>query len=115
MSEKDGIYQQLRSHMAQLKLTASAEALAGHLDTAQKTKPSYTQFLAELLDIEVKASEQRALGSRLRLAGLPSQKTLEEFDFDAQPTLDRRLIEELATTRFVKRHRKMSVDRHRKM
>ena len=52
---------------------------AGHLDTAQKSKPSYTQFLAELLDIEVKASEHRALQSRLRLAGLPSQKTLEEF------------------------------------
>jgi DNA replication protein DnaC len=50
----------------------------------------------------VKATEQRALQSRLRLAGLPSQKTpLEEFDFDAQPSLDRRLIEDLATTRFV--------------
>jgi hypothetical protein len=101
MSENDTLYQQLRGHMSQLKLTASAEALAGHLDTAQKSKPSYTQFLAELLDIEVKAGEQRAQASRLRLAGLPSQKTLEEFDFDAQPTLDRRLIEELATTRFV--------------
>jgi DNA replication protein DnaC len=101
MSEDDTLYQQLRGHLAQLKLTASAEVLAGHLDTAQKSKPSYTQFLAELLDIEVKAGEQRALQSRLRLAGLPSQKTLEEFDFDAQPTLDRRLIEELATTRFV--------------
>jgi DNA replication protein DnaC len=101
MSEDDTLYQQLRGHMSQLKLTASAEALAGHLDTAQKSKPSYTRFLAELLDIEVKAGEQRALQSRLRLAGLPSQKTLEEFDFDAQPTLDRRLIEELATTRFV--------------
>jgi DNA replication protein DnaC len=101
MSENDSLYQQLRGHMTQLKLTASAEMLSGHLDTAQKSNPSYTQFLAELLDVEVKASEQRALQSRLRLAGLPSQKTLEEFDFDAQPTLDRRLIEELATTRFV--------------
>jgi DNA replication protein DnaC len=101
MSENDSVYQQLRGDLAQLKLTASAEALAGHLDTAQKTNPSYTQFLAELLDIEVKATEHRALQSRLRLAGLPSQKTLEEFDFDAQPSLDRRLIEELSTTRFV--------------
>jgi DNA replication protein DnaC len=101
MSENDTLYQQLRGHMSQLKLTASAEALAGHLDTAQKSKPSYTQFLAELLDIEVKAGEQRALASRLRLAGVPWQRTLEQFDFDAQASLDRRLIEELATTRFV--------------
>jgi DNA replication protein DnaC len=74
MSENDSLYQQLRGHMSQLKLPAGAEALAGHLDTAQKSKPSYPQFLAELLDIEVKAGEQRALQSRLRLAGLPSQK-----------------------------------------
>lgn len=102
MSEKDGVYQQLRSHMAYLKLPASAEALAAHLDSAQKTNPSYTRFLTDLLQVEVDASEQRALQSRLRLAGFPSHKTLEEFDFDAQPTLDRRLIEELATLRFVR-------------
>ncbi|MGC2373139.1 MAG: IS21-like element helper ATPase IstB [Solirubrobacteraceae bacterium] len=101
MSEKDGLYQQLRSHMAHLKLTASAEALAGHLERAQQTKPTYTQFLADLLEIEASTTEQRALENRLRLAGFPQTKTLEEFDFDAQPTLDRRLIEELATLRFV--------------
>ena len=38
---------------------------------------------------------------RLRLAGFPSHKRLEEFDFSAQPNLDRRVIEELATLRFV--------------
>lgn len=94
-------YQQLRGHLAQLKLTASAEALAEHLERAQRTKPSYCAFLSELLQIEVTATEQRALAGRLRFANFPQHKTLEEFDFDAQPTLDRRLIEELATLRFV--------------
>ncbi len=94
-------YQQLRGHLSQLKLTASAEALATQLEQAERTKPSYTQFLADLLGIEAHAVEQRALESRLRLAGFPQAKTLEEFDFDAQPTLDRRLIEELSTLRFV--------------
>jgi len=94
-------YQQLRGHLSQLKLTASAEALATQLEQAERTKPSYTQFLADLLAIEAHAVEQRALESRLRLAGFPQAKTLEEFDFDAQPTLDRRLIEELSTLRFV--------------
>jgi len=101
MSERDGVYQQLRSHMAYLKLTASAEALAVHLQNAQERNPGYTQFLTDLLAVEVKTSEQRALQGRLRFAGFPQTKTLEEFDFDAQPTLDRRLIEELATLRFI--------------
>jgi DNA replication protein DnaC len=88
--------------MAYLKLPASAEVLAAHLDSAQKSNPSYTQFPHDLRAVEVQASQQRALQSRLRLAGFPSHKTLEEFDFDAQPTLDRRPIEELATLRFVR-------------
>ncbi len=97
----DGVYQQLRSHLAYLKLAATAEQLAVHLDTAQKAKPSYTTFLHDLLAVEVSATEQRRLDGRLRFASFPSTKTLEEFDFDAQPTLDRSLIEELATLRFI--------------
>jgi DNA replication protein DnaC len=37
----------------------------------------------------------------MRFAGFPSTKTLEEFDFTAQPSVDRALINELATLRFV--------------
>ncbi len=68
------VYQQLRSHLAALKLTAIAEALATALEQAEQTKPGYTRFLADLLQVEVQAAEQRALGSRLRLAGFPQTK-----------------------------------------
>ncbi len=98
---KHATYQQLRSHLAYLKLTAAAEQLPAALEHAEKTKPGYTQFLHDLLDVEVNATQQRRLASRLRLAGFPSTKTLEEFDFSAQPSLDRRLLEELATLRFI--------------
>ena len=37
----------------------------------------------------------------MRFSKLPAHKTLEQFDFTAQPTLDRRLVEDLATLRFV--------------
>src|SRR5215207_6190399 len=94
---KHATYQQLRGHLAYLKLTAAAAAL----EAAEKAKPGYTQFLHDLLDVEVTATEQRRLAGRLRLAGFPSQKTLEEFDFSAQPSLDRRLVDELATLRFI--------------
>jgi DNA replication protein DnaC len=98
---KHATYQQLRSHLAYLKLTAAAERLPGALEEAEKIKPGYTQFLHDLLDIEVAATEQRRLAGRLRLAGFPSTKTLEEFDFTAQPSLDRHLVQELATLRFI--------------
>jgi DNA replication protein DnaC len=98
---KHATYQQLRGHLAYLKLTAAAEQLPAALEAAEKTKPGYTQFLHDLLGVEVAATRERRLASRLRLAGFPSTKTLEEFDFSAQPSLDRRLVEELATLRFI--------------
>jgi DNA replication protein DnaC len=97
----DTIYQQLRSHLAYLKLGAAADALAPALEAAEREKPGYTQFLHDLLATEVAASEQRRLDGRMRFSRLPAHKTLEQFDFTAQPTLDRRLVEDLATLRFV--------------
>ncbi|MCA1698297.1 MAG: ATP-binding protein [Actinobacteria bacterium] len=55
----------------------------------------------DLLAVKVTATEQRRLSSRMRLAGFPSTKTLEDVDFSAQPSLDRRLVDELATLRFI--------------
>jgi DNA replication protein DnaC len=97
----DHVYQQLREHLAYLKLPAVAEQLAQALEQAESQKPSYTRFLADLLAVEITATEQRRLDGRLRFASFPQHKTLEQFDFDAQPSLDRRLVEELATLRFV--------------
>ena len=97
----DTIYQQLRSHLAYLKLGAAADALAPALEAAEREKPGYTRFLHDLLQVEVNASEQRRLDGRMRFSRLPAHKTLEQFDFTAQPTLDRRLVEDLATLRFV--------------
>ncbi|MEJ7892827.1 MAG: IS21-like element helper ATPase IstB, partial [Solirubrobacteraceae bacterium] len=45
--------------------------------------------------------EQRRLQGRLRFSKLPARKTIEQFDFSAQPSLDRRLVEDLATLRFI--------------
>ena len=97
----DTLYQQLRGHLAHLRLTAVADRLAPALEAAERDKPPYTRFLHDLLAAEVEAVEQRRLAGRLRFAKLPARKTLDQFDFDAQPSLDRRLVDELATLRFI--------------
>lgn len=98
---RDTTYQTLRSHLAYLKLRATAEVLAEHLDRAERAKPSYTAFLEELLRVEVEATAERRLAGRMRFAHFPVLKRLEEFDFEAQPAVDRRLVDDLATLRFV--------------
>ena len=100
MSE-DSIYQQLRSHLAYLRLAAAAEALPGELDHALKTKLTHTAFLERLLAVEVAATELRRRSSLERFASLPSLWRLSDFDFDAQPSVDKKTVDELATLRFL--------------
>jgi DNA replication protein DnaC len=98
---KDTLYQQLRSHLAYLKLGATAEALPGRLDAARDTKIGHTEFLEALLRMEVEATEQRRWDTRMRLANFPAPWTIADFDFTAQPSIDEALVRELATARFL--------------
>ena len=43
----------------------------------------------------------RRRAARLRYARFPFRKTVEDFDFDFQPSIDRKLVEDLASLRFV--------------
>lgn len=100
MSATDSLYQQLRSHLAYLKLGAAAEALPAALDTAAKQKQSPTEFLEQLLRVEVDATEARRLAGRQRFANIPTPWRIDDFDFDAQPSIDEALVRDLATCRF---------------
>ena len=97
---RDTLYQQLRSHLAYLKLTAAAEALPAELDAAMKTKATHTEFLERLLAIEVDATEQRRHAGRLRFANFPAPWRLDDFDFAAQPSVDPAMMRDLATCRY---------------
>jgi DNA replication protein DnaC len=95
-------YQRLRSHLAFLRMTAAAEALPGLLEEAAKDKAlSPTELLERLLAVEVDAVDDRRRASLARFASLPSPFTLADFDFGAQPSVDPKLVADLATLRFV--------------
>ena len=92
-------------HLAYLQMSAAAEHLAAELDRGIKEKLSATQVLEQLLAIEVEATRQRRQRSRLRFARYPVHKTLAEFDLDFQPGIDRKVVAELSTLRFVEERR----------
>ena len=62
---------------------------------------SYSHFLGYLLDGELQERRRKTVALNLQFAGFPVLKRLAEFDFAAQPSLDQRLIDELATGRFL--------------
>jgi DNA replication protein DnaC len=95
------VYQQLRGHLAELRLAAAAEALPAELDHAAASNLSHTAFLERLLAVEVTATTARRQASLARFACLPAPWQLSDFDFDAQPSVDRKLVSELGTLRFL--------------
>lgn len=94
-------YQQLRGHLATLRLHTAAEQLPAVLDQASTEGLSLTVALERLLALEVEATEARRLAGRLRFACLPTPASLEDFDYDAAAGLDRQLIAELGTCRYL--------------
>ena len=95
------VYQQLRSHLAELKLHDAAEALPAVLDQASAEGLSVTAALQRLLAVEVDASTARRLAGRLRFACLPTPATLADFDVDAAVGIDRSLINDLGSCRYL--------------
>ena len=94
-------YQELRAHLSTLRLAAAAEALPAELDRARAEKSSHTAFAESLLSIEVDATLARRQASLARFASLPSPWRIADFDFDAQPSVDRSMVTELASLRFL--------------
>jgi DNA replication protein DnaC len=100
MSEA-GTYQALRGHLATLRLQAAAEALPGLLDQARAERWSSTVLLERLFGVEADATEARRRASLARFACLPAPWRISDFDFDAQPAVDKKLVTELACLRFL--------------
>lgn len=72
-------------------------------EQASKRDLSYKDFLAEALQAEWRGRHGKAVEARLKMARFPWVKTLEQFDFSFQPSIDRKVIRELSGLSFVDR------------
>lgn len=66
------------------RITETAQRLA---DQARDAGWTYEDYLAAVLEREVSARNASGAQLRIRAAGFPARKTLEDFDFDAQPAI----------------------------
>src|ERR671912_7991 len=79
-----------------LKAPRILERLASTAERARAEGWPYEQFLEALCEAEVFAREAPGPRQRIRHAGFPAPKTLEDFDFADQPGAERPLITHLA-------------------
>src|SRR5215216_4454004 len=94
-------YARVQEHLGKLKLDRMAAVLDRLAEDAAKDDVPYLTFLDRLLDEEVTTRLARSVEMRTKMARFPFLKTLADFDFGFQPTVDERLVRDLATVRFV--------------
>jgi DNA replication protein DnaC len=92
---------ELNALLSKLKLEHLEPQVASVCEQAASQDLDYPTFLTRALTVEWQGRQQRGSEARLRQARFPWLKTLEQYDFDFQPSLDRRQVKELATARFV--------------
>ena len=69
---------------------------------AAKERQPHPEYLADLMHLELTDRTERRIQRRIKEARFPSLRTLDGFDFTAQPQLDREQILDLARSDFVK-------------
>ena len=97
----DLLYQRVQASLGRLKLARIPDCLDRLAEDAAKHNWTYLDFLDRVLEAEVSARHERDVAMKTKLAHLPFLKTLDEFDFTVQPSIQERQIRELATLRFV--------------
>jgi DNA replication protein DnaC len=91
----------LATMLERLKLTAVRDRLDNLLDDASRREMTLRESLALLLESEIAHREERRMRMSTGIAKFPFVRTLEGFDFAAQPSLDPGQVRDLAACRWV--------------
>jgi DNA replication protein DnaC len=92
---------ELAPMLKQLRLSGILDSLEIRNRQALEGKLAHTEFLALLIQDEVARREHKKFSLRLRRASFRGEKTLENFDFAFNPSIDRAAILDLCTCRFL--------------
>ena len=96
------VVDRIESNLTRLRLPRIKEILEAVLSASEKKDASYLNFLDELLEEEVATKEQRRIETAIKISGLPFIKSIDEFDFTFQPTLDRQKVMSLFDLTFIR-------------
>lgn len=93
--------QKLINGLSELGMEKMQEYLDYYSDLVNKGNISFSEALEELVEIEKKNKQVRRDATNLAVANFPFIKTLEDFDFDFQPNINKKELLELNSLAFV--------------
>jgi DNA replication protein DnaC len=91
----------LRDNLTSLKMRNTLDILDNYLEMAIKDNLNIVDVLDHIFAEEAKTKRRRAYEHQIQMSGFPLKKSLADFDFSFQPSIDKRQIDELATMRFI--------------
>ncbi|MEE1257713.1 MAG: IS21-like element helper ATPase IstB [Lachnospiraceae bacterium] len=94
-------YQQLNTSLDTLKLFQMKEHLEEVSNFVSQNKLSFSDGLLKLCNYEIDHKTEVASKSMIKAAAFPFVKTIEDYDFEFQPCVNKQEILELATLRFM--------------
>lgn len=92
----------LKSRLREFKLSGIYNSLEDRLSYAQGKSLSYLELIELLMEDEFNNRNNNSYKKRYSKAKLPAHKTMEDFDFSFQPSIDKRLINDCLTCNFIK-------------
>ena len=98
------IYTDLIDNLEILKLDNIKNMLHGYLDEMKDKNISFTEMLYDLTREEIKYQTERAAKVNIKISAFPFEKTLDDFNFNYQPSIDKSELYDLETLRFMEKN-----------
>jgi len=100
---------QLIPFLKRLRLSGILQTLQARNQQAIDGRWTYVEFLARLLEDEVERRAQKQLALRIRRAAINTTKTLEGFDFNFNPSINRQQVLDLASCTYIRQKRNVLI------
>lgn len=94
-------YERIKENLLALNMKNTLEMIDNYLERAIADKINIVDVLDHILSAEAKSKKLRAVENQIQVSGFPFRKTIQMFDFDFQPSIDKSQIDELCTMRFI--------------
>ncbi len=95
----------LRESLKRLRLSGLAEGLPVRLEEAASSRLNHAEFLELVLQDELAVRRNRLIARRTKNAAFRDQKTINDFDWQFNRSINKKQIFDLAAGDFVRRHR----------
>lgn len=94
----------LEHHLKQLRLPTILREYASIARSCASDQADYATYLLRLTERELNDRQQKAAQRRIKSARFPIIKTLDSFDFTAQPSINEHLVRQLMVGEYVDKH-----------